>query len=138
MQYLSVPLTTILFVSTIAFFIVSIFKIENLKWRKPVSNKTQTITIVLGRTFCIVIALFLSFASVDYWKDNYWLITGRYLVVEDYVQAIDHKSKDLREYVELNGITISFLFDSNLEIGSKYRIKFLPHTQTGIHSMEIK
>lgn len=138
MQYLSVPLTTILYVCTIVFFIVSIFKIENLKWRKPVSHRTQSITIVLSRIFCIVIALFLSFASVDYLKDNYWLITGKYLVIEDYVQEIDHKSKDLREYVELNGITISFLFDSNLEIGSKYRIKFLPHTQTGIHSMEIK
>lgn len=38
----------------------------------------------------------------------------------------------------MNGITISFLFDSNLEIGNKYRIKFLPHTQMGIHIMEIK
>lgn len=138
MQYLSVPLVTILFMCTIAFFIVSIFKIENLKWRKPVSNRTQLITIVLGRLFCIVIALFLSVASKDYWKDNYWLLKGKYLVVEDYVRDLDYKSKDLRVYVELNGITISFLIDSNLEIGSKYRIKFLPHTRTGIHSEEIK
>ncbi|MCU6713253.1 hypothetical protein M6D81_31600 [Paenibacillus sp. J5C_2022] len=138
MQYLSVPLTTLLLVCTIVFFIVSIFKIENLKWRKPVSGRTQSITVAVGRIFCILIAVFISFASVDYWKDNYWLISGRYLVIEDYVQEIDHKSKDLREYVEFNGITISFLFDSNLEVGRKYRIEFLPNTQTGIKSIEIK
>jgi hypothetical protein len=137
-QYLSVPLTTIVYTGAIIFFLVSIFKIENLKWRRPVSDRTQLITIFLSRIFCITFALFISFASIDYWKDNYWLITGKYLVVEDYVQGIDLPSKDLREYVELNGITITFLFNSNLEIGSKYRIKFLPHTRTGIYGMEIK
>lgn len=94
MHYLSVPLTTALYVCTIVFFIVSIFRIENLKWRKPVSNRTQSITIILGRLFCLAIVLFLSFASIDYWEDNYWLITGKYLIAEGYVEELNYKSKD--------------------------------------------
>ncbi|WP_156826012.1 hypothetical protein [Paenibacillus terrigena] len=138
MYYLSMPLTIVLYVFVITFFITSIFKIENLKWRREVSVRTQSITILLGRFFCVIVVLFLVWTSIPFLKDSFRLVTGQYIVVEGYVQDLNHKSKDLNEYVVLSGVKISFLFDSQLEIGKKYRIKYLPNTQTGINSIEIK
>lgn len=65
-------------------------------------------------------------------------MTGNSQVIEGYVQDKDHKSKDLNEYVMVKGMTISFLLNSELEIGKKYRISYLPNTLTGISKVEIE
>ena len=137
LYYLSIPFRIVLCVIAITFFITSIFKIENLKWRRQVSVRTQSITILLGRIFCVIVVLFLVWTSIPILKDSYRLVTRQYIVIEGYVQNLSHKSKDFNEYVELNGVEISFLFDSQLEIGKKYRIHYLPNTQIGINSIDI-
>ncbi|ULO08544.1 hypothetical protein H1230_06985 [Paenibacillus sp. 19GGS1-52] len=136
---LSAPMHTILYLFIIIVCIRSIFRIDLLRWTNPrISARVQIISVFIGRVLCLTATGIFIWISIPYWKDDFLLITKKYIVTESYPLAKYNESKDLNEYVVFNTRTLTFLFDSEMDIGKKYEIKYLPNTNIGIYRREIK
>ncbi|SFE49820.1 hypothetical protein SAMN05216378_3331 [Paenibacillus catalpae] len=139
--WITVPVYTLLLTFILLFAILVVFKNlmkkESYKWiNERFSEKTQKAIIFFGRVICLGFIVLIFSYSIPYWKDSSLLITGHCSYDEGSPTNFYHKSKDLNDYVELNGNhgkLISFLFTARMTPGVKYKVKYLPNTNTGIY-----
>lgn len=116
----------------------AIFDVNVLRWRKPnVSEAIQRISTWLGRLVCIIFAGYLIWASIPYLKDNYALITSNYVETEGYIVDNYRRYKSLNDNIVINGMEIKFLLGEKVENNTKYRVKYLPNTSTGIYLKDL-
>lgn len=134
---LSAPLHTLMYLFMIILCVSAAFNEDWLRWNKPVSEIVQFVSIIIGRTVCIGAAVYLIEIAIPFFKDDYLLATNQYIKLTSYPVYTYNKHKDLNEYVDLGDTTLSFLFDSGMDAGHKYVVKYLPNTQIAIYRKEI-
>jgi hypothetical protein len=110
------------------------------RWKRNNINEViQILTEVIGKIAAVIFLVFLmKYFTLPYWKDIPILLMQKFNYTEGYISKEYHKRKDLNEYVDINGRSISFLIFSNIERGQQYNITYLPNTKTGINYKKVE
>lgn len=125
---------------TLGIAAIILFNRSLWRWRRnDIKEVIQILTEVIGKIVAVIfLVFFMKYFTIPYWKDVPTIVTQNFYYTEGYISKEYHKRKDFNEYVVVNGRSISFLISSKIERGQKYKITYLPNTNTGIQYKKIE
>ncbi|MHC6179203.1 hypothetical protein ACYUJ6_05020 [Clostridium sp. JNZ X4-2] len=131
----------------IAFFPNIIFNVNKnyrppkYEFYEPKNNKKskKKILKILGKTIWVTIVMGITIAGLEpYFLDTPKLIKGDLCYITGNVSRIRDVRKDYHRYVYIENKQLIFFFASDVEVGKRYKIGYLPNTTRAIYVEMLK